>query len=117
MNLFSLLAFGLVYVAATWFWQVPYAVAGLYGAASLVCFIAYAIDKAAAKAGRWRTEEATLLVLGLLCGWPGAVLARTWLRHKSHKASFANQFWATVMMNVAGFIYLASPISILRRMF
>ncbi len=117
MNAFSLLAFGLIYAAATLVWALPYAVAGVYGAASVACFIAYAFDKAAAKAGRWRTEEATLLTLGLMCGWPGAVLAQSWLRHKSQKASFRGQFWMTVVINIAAFIYLASPYSILRRYF
>lgn len=117
MNYFSLLAFGLIYAGATLIWQVPYAVAGFYGVASVACFIAYALDKAAAKAGRWRTEEATLLTLGLVGGWPGAVLAQAWLRHKSQKASFHGQFWATVLVNIGAFVYLASPLSILRQYF
>jgi uncharacterized membrane protein YsdA (DUF1294 family) len=114
MNYFSLLAFALIYAAATLIWHVPYAIAGVYAGASVTCFIAYALDKAAAKAGRWRTEEATLLMLGLLCGWPGAVLAQAWLRHKSQKASFRGQFWGTVLVNIGAFVYLVSPISILR---
>src|SRR4051812_16248756 len=117
MNYFSLLAFALIYVAATLIWQVPYAVAGVYGVASVACFIAYALDKAAAKAGRWRTEEVTLLTLGLMCGWPGAVLAQVWLRHKSQKASFRGQFWSTVLVNIGAFVSLTSPISILHRYF
>jgi uncharacterized membrane protein YsdA (DUF1294 family) len=117
MNYFSILAFALIYVAATLSWHVPYIVAGMYGFVSVACFIAYALDKAAAKAGRWRTEEATLLFLGLLGGWPGAVLARAWLRHKSQKPTFRNQFWGTVLVNICAFVYLASPVSILHRWF
>jgi uncharacterized membrane protein YsdA (DUF1294 family) len=47
-----------------------------------------------------------LLLLGLLCGWPGAVLAQKMLRHKTAKTSFQITFWATVVLNVAGFVGL-----------
>ena len=77
------------------------ALGALYACASLICFAAYALDKSAARAGRRRTPERTLLLLGLACGWPGAVLAQRWLRHKSAKRSFQLKFWFTVAMNVA----------------
>lgn len=83
--------------------------AAVYAAASAVCFIAYAMDKAAAKAGRWRTSESTLLLLGLIGGWPGAVVAQQLLRHKSSKASFHARFLATVLLNLAAFAFLAAP--------
>ncbi|WP_229499499.1 DUF1294 domain-containing protein [Pseudoduganella ginsengisoli] len=67
----------------------------------------YAADKSAARAGRWRIPESTLLMLGLCCGWPGGVVAQQWLRHKSVKASFRLKFWGTVLVNVAAFIGLA----------
>ena len=114
MRYISIPIFAIIYVAATLSWRTPYAVAGVYLGVSMLCFAAYALDKAAAKAGRWRTEEATLLLLGLACGWPGAVLAQGWLRHKSQKPSFRQQFWSTVVLNVGAFVYLASPQSILR---
>ncbi|MEC5161128.1 MULTISPECIES: DUF1294 domain-containing protein [unclassified Janthinobacterium] len=82
-------------------WGLPYWVAATYLFASALCFIAYAVDKSAAKAKRRRTPERTLLLLGLACGWPGAVLAQQWLRHKSSKASFRWKFWGTVALNVA----------------
>jgi uncharacterized membrane protein YsdA (DUF1294 family) len=74
---------------------------------SLLCFLAYAKDKSAARSGGWRTKESTLLMLGLLCGWPGAVLAQQLLRHKSTKTSFQIAFWVTVVLNVAGFLVLS----------
>lgn len=76
----------------------------LYLTASLICFAAYAVDKAAAIAGRRRIAESTLLLLGLIGGWPGAVLAQRALRHKSSKASFRRAHWGTVLLNVAGLI-------------
>lgn len=78
------------------------ALGALYACASVICFSAYALDKSAARAGRRRTPERTLLLLGLACGWPGAVLAQRWLRHKSAKRSFQLKFWFTVVVNVAG---------------
>lgn len=70
-----------------------------YLAASAIAFIAYAIDKSAAKGGRRRTRESTLHLLGLAFGWPGALLAQRALRHKSRKLSFQLVFWFTVILN------------------
>ena len=87
--------------AATLAWGLPLWVGALYGALSLLCFAAYALDKAAARAGRRRTPESTLLLMGLAGGWPGAVLAQQWLRHKNAKAAFQWRFWMTVGVNGA----------------
>lgn len=102
-----LAAFALLYLTATLLWRLPSWVVLVYGVASVLCFAAYALDKAAAVRGRWRTPERTLLVLGLACGWPGAILAQQWLRHKSSKTAFRAVFWCTVAANVAAFIWLA----------
>lgn len=67
--------------------------------ASLISFAAYAIDKSAARHGRWRTQESTLHLLALIGGWPGALIAQNRLRHKSCKASFQRVFWTTVLAN------------------
>jgi uncharacterized membrane protein YsdA (DUF1294 family)/cold shock CspA family protein len=78
--------------------------AAAYGALSIVCLIAYASDKSAAMAGRWRSSEKSLLLLGLVGGWPGGLVAQQLLRHKSSKASFRSAFWATVVANVTAFV-------------
>ena len=106
---FAIPAFLVVYLAAAVAWRVPAWVAGLYAAASVACLLAYAFDKSAAIAGDWRVSEATLLSLGLVGGWPGALVAQQLLRHKSSKASFRSAFWTTVVLNVAGFVLLSSP--------
>ena len=103
-------AFLLVYLVVAVVWRVPGVVAAVYLVASLVCFVAYAIDKSAAAQGRWRTSEGTLLALGLVGGWPGALVAQQVLRHKSSKASFRAAFWGTVLLNVAAFVALHSPL-------
>ena len=76
---------------------------------SLFTFIVYAIDKAAARAQRRRTPESTLHLLALAGGWPGALLAQKWLRHKSVKQPFRTVFWLTMVLNVAGLVLLCSP--------
>lgn len=101
-----LAAFALLYLAATVLVQLPLLVAAVYGVMSITCFAVYAIDKRAARAKAWRTPEKTLWLLGLLCGWPGALLAQQWLRHKTAKRSFQIVFWITVVVNTAGFVWM-----------
>jgi uncharacterized membrane protein YsdA (DUF1294 family)/cold shock CspA family protein len=84
----------------------PAALAGLYACASVVAFAAYAIDKSAARNNRWRTQESTLHLMGLVGGWPGAYLAQRLLRHKSSKAEFQSAFWITAALNAAATLYL-----------
>jgi uncharacterized membrane protein YsdA (DUF1294 family) len=80
-----------------------------YGGLSVVAFLAYALDKSAARAGRWRTQENTLHLLALAGGWPGALVAQQQLRHKSAKTSFLVVFWATVLLNCGALAYLLTP--------
>ena len=97
-------AFAVVYaVLATQFRVSPW-FALAYVVLSAACLMAYAFDKSAAVAGRWRSSERSLLVFGLLGGWPGGLLAQQLLRHKSSKASFREAFWGTVVLNVGAFV-------------
>lgn len=82
--------------------QLALLLAATYGVMSITCLALYAIDKRAARHGAWRTPEKTLWLLGLLCGWPGALLAQRLLRHKTSKRSFQSVFWLTVAINLAG---------------
>ena len=86
--------------------RLPYAVLWLYLGASMLAFVAYALDKSAARHARWRTRESTLHLFGLIGGWPGALAAQQLLRHKSSKASFLGMFWVTVALNCGGFGWL-----------
>jgi uncharacterized membrane protein YsdA (DUF1294 family) len=81
----------------------------LYLLASLVAFLVYWLDKSAARNGQWRTPENTLHAVGLIGGWPGALVAMHLFRHKSRKSSFRFVFWTTVLLNIGGFLWLASP--------
>ncbi|WP_180125779.1 cold shock and DUF1294 domain-containing protein [Rhodoferax sp. BLA1] len=101
--------FLVLYAVVAVLWRPPLWVAGAYLGLSLLTFIVYAMDKSAARAQGWRTAESTLHLLALVGGWPGALLAQQWLRHKSRKQEFRAVFWATVLLNVAGLVLLCSP--------
>ena len=88
--------------------RLPIMVIVIYAGASLIAFVAYALDKAAARAGRWRTQESTLHLLALLGGWPGALLAQRQFRHKTAKTSFRVVFWATVLLNCGALGWLTT---------
>ena len=99
--------FFLAFIAAMVFvGRVPHVVLWLYLGASMIAFVAYALDKSAAIHARRRTEESTLHLLGLIGGWPGALAAQQLLRHKSSKPSFQAGFWLTVAINCGAFGWL-----------
>ena len=60
----------------------------------------FAWDKRAARLGRRRVPEATLLMLALSGGSVGAKLGQKWLRHKSSKRSFAWRLNAIVALHL-----------------
>jgi uncharacterized membrane protein YsdA (DUF1294 family) len=86
----------------------PWWLASFYGVASVLCFIAYAVDKSAAIHKRRRMSERSLLLLGLACGWPGGLLAQRWLRHKTVKTSFQIAYWCSVAANLAAAWWLST---------
>lgn len=90
---------------SVWTGYAPAWVLWLYLAMSAVTFVAYARDKRAARARGSRTPEATLHLLGLSGGWPGARLAQQIVRHKTAKTSFKVVFWVTVVVNVTVLVY------------
>ena len=77
-------------------------VAGIYAVMSGVTFLVYAIDKSKARRGSRRIPEATLHLLELLGGWPGAFAAMAIVRHKNKKASFLLVFALVVLAHLAG---------------
>lgn len=109
-TLFAIPAFLVTYLAAALLWKPPPWFALVYVVGSAVTFMAYSLDKASAERGAWRTPESTLHALSIAGGWPGALLAQQFLRHKSAKAEFRSVFWGTVVVNVAAFFTLCSPI-------
>jgi uncharacterized membrane protein YsdA (DUF1294 family) len=102
LNVFIISLVGSYYLG-----QTPPLILSLTILFSALTFAAYLKDKKAAKAGKWRVSENTLHLLALLCGWPGAIIAQQWLRHKTKKVSFKIVFWLTVLINtgVVGWLH------------
>ena len=88
--------------------KLPFAILGFYFVASIVAFVAYALDHSAARNHQWRTRESTLHLLALIGGWPGALAAQNLLRHKTKKQSFQIGFWVTVVLNCGALGWLFS---------
>ncbi len=83
----------------------------VYAVASVLTFFVYGLDKRAAMRGRWRTPEATLHLLELLGGFPGALLAQRVFRHKRAKVRYLVVFWLIVLLHAgawAGWLWFRS---------
>ncbi|MDM9629455.1 DUF1294 domain-containing protein [Rhizobium sp. S152] len=74
--------------------------AALFAAWNAVVFSAYFIDKQAARHGRWRISESTLLWLAFFGGTPGAVSAQRMLRHKTVKEPFRSSLRTIVVLHI-----------------
>ncbi|MGM8870066.1 DUF1294 domain-containing protein [Psychrobacter sp. 2Y5] len=77
-----------------------------YVVLGILTYITYARDKAAAQNNEWRTPESTLHLLSILGGWVGAMVAQTYLRHKSQKPDFRLAYYLTVVINLAGLLFI-----------
>lgn len=106
----AILAFAAIYSMVEINWgPVPLWVLFLYLGVSALTFGAYAIDKSAARLRQRRVAETSLILLGGLGGWPGAILAQQLLRHKTTKPSFRAVFWVSVLINVVVFVAINAP--------
>lgn len=74
--------------------------------ASVLTFVIYGGDKMAARKSWRRVPESTLLVLGLVGGWPGAVVGQRLFRHKTQKQPFKRYFFITVVLNIGMMVAL-----------
>jgi len=88
--------------------KLEWLVVSWYVVIGIITFLVYAKDKGAAQKGEWRTPEATLHLLSIAGGWVGAMVAQTYLRHKSQKADFRLMYYLTVVINMAGLLFLIS---------
>lgn len=67
------------------------------GLMSLLAVMACRYDKFRAREGGWRVSEMRLHLLELLGGWPGALLAQRYFRHKTVKLGYQIPFWFIVL--------------------
>jgi uncharacterized membrane protein YsdA (DUF1294 family)/cold shock CspA family protein len=110
LSYLPVLAFAVLYFVVAALRPVPYWVGVVYIGTSLLCFLIYTLDKTAAREGRWRVSESALLLLGLIGGWPGAIVAQQVLHHKTRKRSFQAAFAGSIIVNVALFVLYTSPL-------
>lgn len=108
-SLFAAVGFFGVLAVAVLAGRLPVLILGLYSGVSAIAFIAYALDKSAARDNRRRIRESTLHMLALAGGWPGALCAQQLLRHKSSKKAFQITFCLTVIVNSVALGWLLSP--------
>ncbi|KPZ53691.1 DUF1294 domain-containing protein [Pseudoalteromonas sp. P1-25] len=105
----TLIIFSLLFLAVIWLaylsQYLPIYVPGYISSLSLITYIMYAWDKRQAKQSTHkkvnRTPERTLHILALVGGWPGALIAQQWLRHKSQKRRFIVVLWLCIFGNVS----------------
>ncbi|MCP4351565.1 MAG: DUF1294 domain-containing protein [Desulfobacterales bacterium] len=92
----SIFFFG-VYVYFVFRQTLPFHPIAIYAGMSLITIQAYSRDKSAAQSGAWRIPEPGLHFFEMLGGWPGALLAQLYYRHKSRKISYQIFFWMIVV--------------------
>jgi uncharacterized membrane protein YsdA (DUF1294 family) len=76
-------------------------------AINLLTFFVYKYDKTNAQQNgpskelvHYRVSEKTLHLLSLIGGWPAALIAQNYLRHKTIKQPFQNIFVSTILINI-----------------
>ncbi|MDR7307926.1 cold shock and DUF1294 domain-containing protein [Rhodoferax saidenbachensis] len=106
----ALSIFAVSYVVMSLAWKLPLLVGAAYLVMSIVCAGFYWHDKVSARLGEWRTSEEALILMGVFCGWPGAIVAQQVLRHKTTKPSFRMMHWFTVVLNLTILYLVGTPL-------
>ncbi|ECT6115800.1 DUF1294 domain-containing protein [Salmonella enterica subsp. enterica serovar Berta] len=68
--------------------------------ANVLTLAIYGIDKTAARKTWHRVPESTLLVFGVVGGWPGAIVGQQLFRHKTQKQPFKTYFIVSVIVSI-----------------
>lgn len=100
LGIFVLCAAGVLIVLFGLIVKLPLEVAAAYIVSSILTYLLYRSDKLSAAKRQSRVPEVTLHFFGLLCGWPGGLVAQQRLRHKTIKTSFQVVFWLTALINL-----------------
>ncbi|EDE4817457.1 DUF1294 domain-containing protein [Salmonella enterica subsp. enterica serovar Enteritidis] len=67
--------------------------------ANVLTLAIYGVDKTAARKTWRRVPESTLLVFGVVGGWPGAIVGQQLFRHKTQKQPFKTYFIVSVIVS------------------
>ncbi|EAT0341252.1 DUF1294 domain-containing protein [Salmonella enterica subsp. enterica serovar Oslo] len=68
--------------------------------ANVLTLAIYGIDKTAARKTWRRVPESTLLVFGVVGGWPGAIVGQQLFSHKTQKQPFKTYFIVSVIVSI-----------------
>lgn len=71
-----------------------------FGVLNIFTAAMYGLDKISAQFGWWRVSEESLLLLGVLGGWPFAIIAQQVFSHKLKKQPFQTWFICTIAINI-----------------
>ena len=77
-----------------------------FAAINIIAFAAMGIDKAKARAGKWRIAEGTLFALAALGGALGGTLGMRVFHHKTKHKEFRFGFPALLCLQCAAVVYL-----------
>ena len=92
---------------AAWSGRITPVLPVIYALLSAVTFGAYRHDKNSALHGGRRMSENALHLLEVFGGWPGALVAQQWFRHKTRKLSYQVIFWTIVAAHFGAWVYFA----------
>ena len=84
-----------------WLWLAV----GWHALASALAVVVYGLDKRRARLGRRRIPERVLHAVELAGGWPGALIAARWFRHKTRKVGYRVVLGAIVVSLVRRFFF------------
>ncbi|MET6677888.1 DUF1294 domain-containing protein [Citrobacter amalonaticus] len=68
---------------------------------NILTLVIYGADKIAARKAWRRVPEFTLLVVGVVGGWPGAIVGQQLFRHKTQKQPFKTYFIVSVILSIS----------------
>ncbi|AGS65390.1 DUF1294 domain-containing protein [Salmonella enterica subsp. enterica] len=77
--------------------------------ANVLTLAIYGIDKTAARKTWRRVPESTLLVFGVVGGWPGAIVGQQLFRHKTQKQPFKTYFIVSVIVSILVTVAIYRP--------
>ncbi|MBR1915057.1 MAG: DUF1294 domain-containing protein [Alphaproteobacteria bacterium] len=80
---------------------------------NLVTFLAYGVDKKAAKTKSWRVPELQLHLLEFLGGSPAAFMAQKIFRHKTKKKSYQISFIFVLAVQIAIIYYVLKSLRLM----
>ena len=73
---------------------------------NVLTVVIYGADKTAARKGMRRVPETTLLLYGVVGGWPGSILGQQLFRHKTQKQPFKTWFLMSVVVSILATVAL-----------